>query len=185
MTISTKYGDLRGFEKDGCNVFRGIPFAAPPVGELAFRHPLPPSPWKGVLEATSGSCNPVQAEGGFYVGNHSLDCLYLNVFAPKGASGPLPVMVWIYGGAYSQGGTGAKEHGAKDVQYDLAGFAAKTNCVVVTFNYRLNLYGFIDLHSLDSSFDRNNGLFDQIMALKFVKENIEAFGGDPDNISGL
>lgn len=183
MTISTKYGDIHGFEKDGCNVCLGIPFAAPPVGAQAFKHPLPPSRWKGILEATSGSCNPVQARGGFYVGNISLDCLYLNVFSPKGASSPLPVMVWVYGGAYSQGGTGAKVLGSADVPYDLAKFAAETNCVVVTFNYRLNLYGFLDLHSLDSSFDRNNGLFDQIMALKFVKENIKAFGGDPDNIT--
>ena len=96
-------------------LYIGIPFAAPPVGDLAFKHPLPSSSWKGILEATSGSCNPVQAEGGFYVGNNSLDCLYLNVFAPKGASASLPVMVWIYGGSYSQGGTGAKVHGSKDV----------------------------------------------------------------------
>lgn len=183
MIISTKYGDLRGFEKDGCNVFLGILFAAPPVGALAFKHPLPPNPWEGLREASSGSCNPIQAKGGFYIGNNSLDCLYLNVFSPKEVSGPLPVMVWIYGGAYSQGGTGAKAHGSSEVQYDLARFAAETNCVVVTFNYRLNLYGFLDLHSLDSGFERNNGLFDQIMALKFVKENIEAFGGDPDNIT--
>ncbi len=71
MTIMTKYGEIRGFEKDGCNVFLGLPFAAPPVGELAFRHPLPPSPWNGILEATSGSCNPIQAKGGFYIGNNS------------------------------------------------------------------------------------------------------------------
>jgi len=151
--ITTKYGSIRGFEKNGCSVCLGIPFAAPPVGELAFKHPVPPRPWEGIPEATSGSRNPIQAEGGFCIGNNSLDCLYLNVFAPKGTSGPLPVMVWIYGGSYSQGGAGAKERGSSDVHYDLSRFAAETNCVVVTFNYRLNLYGFLNLRFLDRGFD--------------------------------
>ena len=92
MIVSTKYGDVRGFEKNGCNVFLGIPFAAPPVGNLAFKHPLPSDPWKGTLEATRGSCNPIQAESGFYIGNNSQDCLYLNVFSPEKASTPMPVM---------------------------------------------------------------------------------------------
>lgn len=183
MIITTKYGSIRSFEKNGCSVCLGIPFAAPPVGELAFKHPVPPRPWEGILDATSGSCNPRQAEGGFYIGNNSLDCLYLNVFAPKGTSGPLPVMVWIYGGSYSQGGAGAKERGSADVHYDLSRFAAEINCVVVTFNYRLNLYGFLNLRFLDRGFDQNNGLYDQIAALRFVKENIAAFGGDPNNIT--
>lgn len=183
MTVLTKYGEISGFEKDYCNVYLGIPFATSPVGELAFKHPLPPDSWSGILNATKGSCNPIQAEGGFYIGNNSLDCLYLNVFAPQSVSGPLPVMVWIYGGSYSQGGIGAKEPNSANVQYDLAKFAVETNCVVVTFNYRLNVYGFLNFHWLDDSFDQNNGLFDQIMALRFVKENIAAFGGNPNNIT--
>ncbi len=183
MTVTTKYGDIRGLKKEGGNAYLGIPFAAPPVGELAFRHPVPPSPWKGVLEATGGSCNPIQAPGGFHTGNNSQDCLYLNVFAPERAPAPRPVMVWIYGGSYSQGGAGAEETGSARVQYDLSRFAVETGCVVVTFNYRLNLYGFLNLHFLDGGFDQNNGLYDQIAALRFVKENIAAFGGDPENIT--
>lgn len=181
--ITTNLGRIRGFEKDGCSVYLGIPFAKPPVGEYAFKHPPPPEPWEGVLDAAHGSCNPIQGKGGFYIGNNSQDCLYLNVFVPEGVSAPMPVMVWIYGGAYSQGGAGAEEKGTRKLQYDLSRFAKETGCVVVTFNYRLNLYGFLNLHSLDSSFDQNKGLYDQIMALRFVKENIEAFGGDPGNIT--
>ncbi len=181
--ITTDLGRIRGFENDGCSVYLGIPFAKPPVGEYAFRHPLPPQPWDGVLDAVHGSSNPIQGNGGFHIGNNSRDCLYLNVFVPENADTPLPVMVWIYGGAYSQGGAGAEEKGTRKLQYDLAWFAKETNCIVVTFNYRLNLYGFLNLHSLDGTFDQNNGLYDQIMALRFVKENIVAFGGDPENIT--
>ncbi len=181
--IETKYGLAEGFLCNGCTVYLGVPFVKAPVGELIFRHPLPPDPWQGVLRAVKGSPNPIQAPGGFYIGNNSLDSLYLNVFVPEGAAAPMPVMVWIYGGSYSQGGAGAEIKGTKRLQYDLSRFARETGCVVVTFNYRLNLYGFLNLHFLDRSFDRNNGLFDQIMALRFVKENIAAFGGNPDNIT--
>lgn len=181
--VTTGLGRVQGFQKDGCFVFLGIPFAKPPVGELAFRHPLPPEPWGGVLQADHGSANPIQAPGGFYIGNNSQDCLYLNVFVPEGASAPLPVMVWIYGGSYSQGGAGAEEKGTRKLQYDLARFAKETSCIVVTFNYRLNLYGFLNLHFLDPAFDQNSGLYDQILALRFVKENIAAFGGNPGNVT--
>lgn len=183
MLVSTKYGDISGLSTDQCDVYLGIPYAAPPVGDLTFKHPEPPAPWKGVLRADKGSANPVQAEGGFHIGYNHLDCLYLNVFVPKDAEGPLPVMVWLYGGAFSQGGAGAKEPGSSDVHYNLARFAAETGCVAVTLNYRLNVYGFLNLRAFDESFDLNNGLYDQIAALRFVKDNIAAFGGDPDNIT--
>lgn len=91
--ITTNLGRIRGFEKDGCFVYLGIPFAKPPVGEYAFKHPLPPEPWEGVLDAAHGSSNPIQGKGGFYIGNNSQDCLYLNVFVPQNADTPLPVMV--------------------------------------------------------------------------------------------
>lgn len=182
-TVQTTYGAVEGFAHNGCSAWLGIPFARPPVGELAFRHPLPPEPWSGILKADHGSCNPIQAPGGFYTGNNSMDCLYLNVFVPEGVAAPMPVMVWVYGGSYSQGGAGAEDRAGTRLQYDLSSFARETGCVVVTFNYRLNLYGFLNLHFLDSSFDKNNGLYDQIIALRFVKENIAAFGGDPENIT--
>lgn len=183
MVIQTKYGYVEGVQNDGCRAYYGIPFAAPPVGELTFRHPVPPSPWEGVLKADSGSTNPVQVSGQYAPGNNSLDCLYLNIFVPDHSSNPAPVMVWVYGGSYSNGGAGSSTPGTTDILYDMTRFAKETGCIVVTFNYRLNVYGFLNLHYLDKSFDRNNGLYDQIMALRFVKENIAAFGGNPENVT--
>ena len=181
--VQTEYGAVEGVKRDGCTVYMGIPFAKPPVGELAFRHPLRPEPWEGVLPADRGSKNPVQAPGAFRVKNNDPDCLYLNVFVPEHGDAPLPVMVWIFGGSYAQGGAGAKEPGSRSLVYNLCSFARDAHALVVSFNYRLNLSGFLNLHAFDAGFDRNNGLYDQILALRFVKENIAAFGGDPQNIT--
>ncbi len=93
MMVQTKYGPAKGFRKNGAIVWLGIPFARPPVGELSFRHPVPPEPWEDVLNADKGSTNPIQTPGGFHIGNNSQDCLYLNVFAPEEATAPMPVMV--------------------------------------------------------------------------------------------
>ncbi len=183
MIIKTKYGSVKGYKRDGCNVFLGIPFATPPVGKLAFKHPIPPKPWAGVLEANKGSTNPIQPPGYFAIGNNSQDCLYLNIFVPENAKYPLPVMVWIYGGGYSQGGAGSDEPNSDKLMYNLGQYASETGCIVVSFNYRLNLYGFLNLSFLGDEFDVNNGLYDQIMALRFVKDNISEFGGNPNNIT--
>ena len=83
MMVQTKYGPVGGVRKNGAIVWLGIPFARPPVGELSFRHPVPPEPWEDVLSAIKGSANPIQGPGGFHIGNISQDCLYLNVFAPE------------------------------------------------------------------------------------------------------
>ena len=179
----TTYGAVEGFRNEGCELYFGIPYAKPPVGELAFQHPLPPEPWSGVLKADRGSSNAIQAHGLFGVGNNSKNCLYLNVFVPENAGTKLPVMVWIHGGAFAQSGTGATVPGTAHLNYDFTRFARETGCIVVSFNYRLNLYGFLNLHVWDSSFGQNNGLYDQIQALRFVRENIAAFGGDPENIT--
>ena len=182
--VKTKYGMVEGFRKDGCMVYLGIPFAKPPLGKLAFRHPVEPEPWEGILKANRPSKNPVQVRGAFSRGNNGLDCLYLNVFVPEErGDAVLPVMVWIYGGAYSRGGAGATEEGSEDISYDFCQFARETRTIIVTFNYRLNLYGFLNLAFLNRHFDRNNGLFDQILALRFVQENIAAFGGDAGNVT--
>ena len=183
LEVKTRYGMVEGFSRKGCACWYGIPFAKPPVGELAFRHPEPPESWEGVRKAFYGSANPIQSKGDFSIGNNSQDCLYLNVFVPEEHTGPLPVMVWIYGGAYNQGGAGAVRKDSAELLYDMNLFARESGCAVVSFNYRQNLYGFLNLHFLDERFDQNNGLFDQIMALRFVKENIAAFGGDPDNVT--
>ena len=181
MVITTEFGDVRGIKKDGCTVYMAIPYAAPPVGDLAFRHPKEPAEWEGILSAEQGSCNPIQAQGMFGVNNNSQDCLYMNIFVPETKAEKLPVMVFLYGGAYTQGGAGAQEDGK--LCYDMRLFAIETNTIVVTFNYRLNLYGFLNLSFLDERFERNNGLYDQIMAIRFVNRNIEAFGGDKNNVT--
>ena len=182
-TVRTVYGEVKGTQRDGVRLFAGIPFAAPPVGERLFRHPVPPEPWEGVLDASRGRENPVQSKGRHGVSNSSLDCLYLNVFVPEEAEMPLPVMVWFYGGSYKEGGTGAAEKGSEELALDASRFARETGCVTVTFNYRVNLSGFLYLHGLDPSFDSNNGLYDQILALRFIRENISAFGGDPGSVT--
>ena len=182
--ISTEYGKVEGIRKGGCTVYMGIPFAKPPVGELAFRHPVKPESWEGILKADHGSKNPIQSQSKFACGNISEDCLYLNVYVPDHEEGrTLPVMVWVYGGSFSHGGVGGKTEGSDILGYNLEKFAAATNCIIVSFNYRLNLYGFLNLSFLDERFDRNNGLYDQIMALHFVKDNIAAFGGDAEKIT--
>ena len=192
----TNYGLVKGTENEFAKMFLNIPFAKPPVGELMFKHPLPPEKWEGIRDATKGGKNPVQHLGNFGIPNQSLDCLYLNVFTPKEFDKPLPVMFWIYGGAYSNGGVGVvneneepltlqhdKSYVQNELYYDMSMFAEETKTIVVTFNYRINIYGFMNFNFLDESFDLNNGLMDQLMALRFTKENIEYFGGDKNNIT--
>lgn len=184
--IETIYGKIEGIEKENCTVYMGIPFAKAPLGELMFKHPVKPDPWDKPLIADHGSANPIQANSFAGSANISLDCLYMNIFVPKNIDFPAPVMVWVYGGSYSHGGAGSDKIGSKetkDLHYDLERFAVETKTIVVSFNYRVNLYGFLNLHFLDPEFDQNNGLYDQIMALQFINETISAFGGDINNIT--
>ncbi|MDO4538978.1 MAG: carboxylesterase family protein [Coriobacteriales bacterium] len=180
--VTTTYGDVRGCVKDGCEEYLGIPFAKPPVGELAFRRPVRPEPWEGTRDATKGSCNPIQAQHPFSEDNNSEDCLYLNVFVPEMREGPLPVMFWIFGGSYATGGVGYS-HERNGLVYELGLFARETNTVVVAVNYRLNLYGFLGMRCLSDRFDTNVGLYDLALALEFVHDNVAAFGGDPNNVT--
>lgn len=182
-TVATEYGLVRGIVRDGCEEYLGIPYAQPPVGELAFKHPVPPEPWDGVKDAVRGSINPVQGKGRSTILFDGRDCLYMNIFVPQGLAPDAPVMVWFYGGSYANGGVGRFREDSDDLSYDMALFAKETKTVCVNFNYRLNLEGFCNLHFLDKNFDQNNGLFDQIMALKFVRNNIHRFGGNADNVT--
>ncbi|WP_447728280.1 carboxylesterase/lipase family protein [Sphingomonas koreensis] len=170
-------GALDGATADGVAAFKGIPYAAPPVGERRWAAPAPVVPWTAPRDATRFGADCVQ---NVIPGDVSLgapmaeDCLFLNVWTPKpGAGGKLPVMVWIHGGGFVAGsGALATTDGAQ-----LAG----RGVVAVTFNYRLGRFGFFAHPALGEG--GNWGLMDQIAALQWVKRNIAAFGGDPANVT--
>jgi para-nitrobenzyl esterase len=187
----TRYGEVIGFkDRNGLLCWQGIPFAAPPINELRWKAPRPPAPWQGVREALAPGNKPAQvgsATGGFKKAEHgkpagSEDCLYLNIWAPEKSAKKRPVMVWIYGGGNAAG--------AADIPaYNIPYFAAGGDVVVVTFNYRLGLLGWFYHSALAASADNpedasgNYGTLDCVQALRWVNENIAAFGGDPDNIT--
>jgi len=157
-------------------VFKGIPFAAPPVGDLRWRAPKPVAHWDGVRKADE--FGPVCMQGGQQ--KMSEDCLYLNVWTgAKSAGEKRPVMVWIYGGGYN-GGSGSQP------MYDGEALAKK-GAVVVTLNYRLGVFGFFSYPELTKESDRrgaaNFGVMDSIAALQWVQKNIAAFGGDPKRVT--
>ncbi|MDB5942818.1 MAG: para-nitrobenzyl esterase PnbA [Ramlibacter sp.] len=171
---------VRGF---ALNVFKGIPYAAPPLGPLRWRPPQPPQAWTGVRPALEFGPDFPQAPNPRQRGNgHGEDCLYLNVWAPAGATpGSLPVMVWIHGGGFV-GGSGS------DLRTDGAAMASQ-GVVVVSFNYRAGLFGFLAHPALSKEsadgISGNYGLLDQIAALTWVKRNIAAFGGDPQRVTAF
>lgn len=163
-------------------VYRGIPFAQAPVGERRLRRPEPPSPHEGVFAAVQfgPACfqKPSMLNGG-RAAAYTEDCLYLNVWRPA-KSGRFPVLVWIYGGGFVGGA------GSFDI-YDGAHLAAREEVVVVTFNYRLGALGFLALPELKAEDPKgstgNYGILDQVQALKWVRDHIAAFGGDPENVT--
>jgi len=176
-TVSTESGPLVGSLEDGVRVFRGIPYAAPPVGELRWRAPQPPPTWEQALEAREfGPACPQRGreDRPGVLGRTDEDCLTLNVWAPEGAAGA-PVMVWIHGGAFVVG-SGSWPF------YDGTAFARR-GVVLVTLNYRIGRLGFFAHPALTAESPDgplgNYGILDQIAALEWVKRNIRAFGGDP------
>ncbi len=179
LNAKTTYGEVAGISgKDGSySVFKGIPYAKPPIGELRFRPAQAPEPWEGVKICDSFGPAPVQPLHGKEGIKVSEDCLYLNIYTPAEAAGEkLPVFFWIYGGAFTFGYS-------HEPCYDGAAMCAK-GCVLVTINYRVNIFGFFNTPELE---EKNGGpkccgILDQIAALNWVRENIDAFGGDPDNI---
>ncbi|MBR6488842.1 MAG: carboxylesterase/lipase family protein [Clostridiales bacterium] len=182
--IETTYGKISGISKNGCLEFLGIPYAKAPVGDLAFRRPEDPEPWDDIKITDKGGRNSIQGYSSrHYISYNGQDCLYMNICIPENAGTDLPVLVWIHGGSYATGGTGRINEESEDMVYDLTRFARETGCILVDFNYRLNLYGFMNLNCFSSRFDINCGLFDQIKALEFVQKNISAFGGDPGNVT--
>lgn len=192
--VNTKQGAVQGLtSQDGKTViFRGVPYAEAPVGELRFRRPQPKTPWDGVLDCTEfrASCPQADTSGMPFYGKEFYDekmppidedGLHLNIWTPIGANenSKLPVLFWIHGGAFMNGFGGEKE-------FDGEGFAKK-NVILVTINYRLNAFGFFAHPELEAENEEhvsgNYGILDQIFALNWVRENIEAFGGDPEKIT--
>ncbi len=173
--VETRLGRVSGEDLADHVRFRGIPYAAPPVGDLRFRAPRPAAPWAGVREARAfGNAAPQNPSflPGMESGDQSEDCLYLNVYTPRADAARRPVLFWIHGGGFT-GGSGGQ------ALYDGGRLATRGDVVVVTINYRLGALGYTNLDGLDA----NLGQQDQIAALRLVRENIAAFGGDPDRIT--
>jgi para-nitrobenzyl esterase len=173
--VLTKTGAVRGVAANGVLSFNGIPFAAPPVGDLRWRAPQAPMAWSGIRAASDYGPSCIQMGGGSRYGATSEDCLTLNVFRPATpTSAKLPVMVWIYGGGFIQGGS---------MRYD-GSHLARRGVVLVTLNYRLGRLGFFAHPALIKQGEGADfGLLDQIAALKWVRANIARFGGDPANVT--
>jgi para-nitrobenzyl esterase len=174
--VRTAAGIVRGREEDGLAVFRGMPFAQAPVGELRFAAPRPVHQWDGVREAAAFGPPPPQSalmgsRGAPSPEVTDTDWLTVNVWSPGSVPDRLPVMVWIYGGAYMTGE-------GSDATYDGA-VLARHGVVVVTFNYRLGMEGFAQIEGAPA----NRGLLDQVAALEWVRDNIAAFGGDPGRVT--
>ncbi|WP_460354763.1 carboxylesterase/lipase family protein [Actinoallomurus acanthiterrae] len=167
-------GLIRGTINADHRSYQGIPYAAPPVGPLRWRAPRPAPAWTGVRDATrpgspcpSSSGRPAKVIG-------SEDCLFLNVETPRRRSGRLPVMVFVHGGGFTGGSGGL---------YDPTRLVTRGSVIAVTFNYRLGALGFLDHPALDDPYAGDFGLADQQAALRWVRRNIAAFGGDPGNVT--
>lgn len=183
VTIDSPSGRLRGERLDDADVFRAIPYAAPPVGQRRFRPPAPIEPWTGERDALSFGASAPQLTGtleayfGGRAAEHSEDCLTLNVWAPRG-EGPHPVMVWIHGGAFVTGAAATPWYSGRPF--------ARSGCVLVSINYRLGALGFTHLADHDGerfAASGNLGLLDQVAALQWVSDNIAAFKGDAGNVT--
>ena len=181
IDVDTSTGRLRGaVTPNGTRVFKGVPFARPPVGRLRFAPPLPVEPWAGVRDASEfGPVSPQSTFGLGFMGAgqqpQSEDCLYLNVWTPS-LEARRPVMVWIHGGAFVFGA-------GSEPLYDGSRLAARGDVVVVTINYRLGALGYLCHPALAEPTTGNAGLLDQIAALTWVRDNASVFGGDPDRIT--
>lgn len=181
--VQTPFGPVHGANDGKTFKFLGIPYAKPPVGELRFREPRPAGPWTEPLEATKYAKDPMQHNAALDPSHYSEDCLYLNIWVPEHAEGEkLPVMVWIPGGAYSTGGSGAVSPEGPSL-YECAAMAQDTGCVIVSVSYRLNVFGFLNLSRYSGRFDDDLGMKDLVMALKWVNRSIASFGGDPENVT--
>jgi para-nitrobenzyl esterase len=191
LTVKTAQGEVHGkLVSDGrTRAFLGMPFAAPPVGDLRWKAPQPPAPWSGVRDATNFAARcaqwPIWADYIFQDAGPSEDCLYLDVYTPAAASSThplprhlLPVMVWVHGGGYAAGGSSEPRYSNSPL--------VDRGVVLVNINYRMGVFGFLaseDLRREGGGAAGNYGLMDMVAALQWVRANIARFGGDPNNVT--
>ena len=192
LVVGTTHGPVRGMVVDTpdgpVRQFLGMPFGKPPVGERRFCAPEAAEPWGGVREAVAFGPDPVQAVGGPFTGlipgtdavSVSEDCLTLNVWAPVGADAGLPVLAWVYGGAFLTGGSSFP-------LYNGARLAAEQQVVMASANYRVGALGFMDLRQMPGgeATTANCGLHDVRLGLEWVAANAAAFGGDPATLTAF
>ena len=182
LDITTDKGVVHGSTDGTVRSFLGIPYAAPPVGALRFMPPTSAAPWSTPRQATTfgSACAQVGTSGADLLSGSDEDCLYLNVWLPNDAVKDAPVFVWIHGGGFVEGS-------GSDSLYNGANIAATENAIVVTMNYRLGALGWLS-HAAFATAEGvasspSQGLLDQQAALKWVAQNIAAFGGDPTNVT--
>ena len=186
LTVMTAQGSVHGklVSEGRTRAFLGIPFAAPPVGDLRWKAPQPPAQWSGVRDATNFAARcaqwPIWADYIFQDSGPSEDCLYLDVYAPATASPAhkLPVMVWIHGGGYAAGGSSEPRYSNSPL--------VDRGVLLVNINYRMGVFGFLaseDLRREGGGVAGNYGLMDMVAALQWVQANISHFGGDPNNVT--
>lgn len=187
--VTTKNGKLEGYFKDSLYVFKGVPYAAPPVGNLRWLPPRPPESWSGVRPAREydaiapQNAMPFEAPGMFDFGKQLQDenCLFINIWTPGLDDARRPVMFWIHGGAFIIGS-------GTEPFLEKGELARRGDIVLVSINYRMGALGFMNLKELTGGkipASGNEGLLDQVAALDWVHDNIAAFGGDPDNVTAF
>ena len=190
MIVTTVKGQIRGIETEHAYVYKGVPYAKPPIGDLRWHAPVPMEGWNGIIDAVrfqNRCAQPGEQPGSFYhkefflnpeyVPPMSEDCLYLNIWAPKEFKENCPVAIWYHGGGYIGGHS-------SEIEFDGECYA-KRGIILVTVTYRLGIFGFCcheELKKRDGH-SGNYGQLDQIAAIDWVRENISVFGGDPDNIT--
>jgi para-nitrobenzyl esterase len=186
VSVTVETGALKGSIEDGVASWKGIPFAAPPVGALRWRAPQPAAAWQGERDATAYGHDcmqvPFPSDAAPLGTPPAEDCLYANVWRPAKAGGKLPVMVWIYGGGFVNGGASPPTYSGAEL--------AKKGVLFFSFNYRVGRFGTFAHPALTRAHEDggklgNYGTMDQIAALEWVKRNIARFGGDPANITLL
>jgi len=184
-SITVEAGTLAGSVEGGVESWKGIPYAAPPIGPLRWRAPQPAAPWSGVRQATAYGHDCMQKPSSVYAilrlgSARAEDCLYVNVWRPAAATAKLPVLFWIFGGGFVNGGSSPAVYSGASL--------ARQGVLVVSFNYRVGRFGTfahpqLTQQNADGGLLGNYGYMDQIAALKWVQRNIAAFGGDPANVT--